>query len=145
MLPLMRRGTGSVWALLLLACSTHDASLGESHQPPPSPIPTPPLTLTCESRGGSCISPQTGACSDGTWVEASCQDSQQHCCVPSTPPPLSACEQQSDARCYPLGTMCNHPLMGFDCADGFFCCEQLLGQGSGGHPVGMGPPAGAGG
>jgi len=149
MFALMRSRAGSLWALLLLACSTHDASLGDSFPSPlPSPVPTPPVTLTCESRGGSCMSPEPGACNMGTWADASCQNTQQRCCIPTTPPPVSACDQQSHAPCYPLGAPCDHSLTGpgYECADGLFCCaDPVVGSGNGGSSVGMSAPAGAGG
>jgi len=144
MLTLIRGGRDSVWALLLLACSTHDASLGES-KPQPTPGPVPPLAIMCESRGGACIPVVLGACSDGRWEEGSCQDPQQRCCVRSVPP-TSRCEDQAGALCFPSGEVCNRPLTGYECTEGHFCCAGMApGQGLGGSSVGMGAPAGAGG
>lgn len=115
-------------ASLLVACSSHDQTLGETRRAPsPSAAPTPSLKPAPQPVPDPAPDPQP--------VGATCEDSSLHV---------------RTGHCVAAGTCFGDTitLAGYECPGGQICCDYRVGcpsTGCGGRSAAGTPPVGAGG
>jgi hypothetical protein len=118
--------------VVLLGCSTRDASLGESSEPSPVPV------RTCVDGQGICLEPGAGVCPGGTWTSWACANEDLSCCVPA-PPPSEPCETLHVGKCIAVDLSCSGQIAeepSFACNEGRKCCKERVSTGRGGAAAG---------